>query len=175
MRRLLFIAGTLAMMASSSAGTVSAVSQADRRAVAVVADVDGHPIKSALIGTFYCHDFDYPKVHCSRTVAGLRASERGTLLKSLAVTPMFGTNDYITIFDGSNYSGAFMDVSQNYDALFTIGWNDRISSYKARNSASGILWTDWFHSGTGVTFCCNTNVSGLPSGLDNAFSSLYRS
>jgi hypothetical protein len=34
--------------------------------------------------------------------------------------------------------------------------------------------TDWFASGTARNFCCNTNVSSLPGGLDNAFSSVYR-
>jgi hypothetical protein len=82
--------------------------------------------------------------------------------------------DYVLIYDGATHTGASMYVSQNYDALFSIGWNDRISSYQGLNSGSGTFWTDWYSSGTARNFCCNTSILSLPSGLDNAFSSVYR-
>jgi hypothetical protein len=169
MRALWVVAGLVAMLTLWSSGVIFGASRSGQQAT-VVADVDGHPIKPALTSTYYCHDFEFPKIHCFHSAESLKAAEA----KLAKVTPYFGANDYVTIFDGPNYSGAFMDVSQNYDVLFSIGWNDRISSFKARNSASGVFWTDWFASGTGLTFCCNSNVSSLPSNIDNAFSSMYR-
>jgi hypothetical protein len=166
------IAGVLVMLTLWSAGSVFGASLSVHPAKGIVADVDGDPIKSVLISSMYCHDFDFPRIHCFRSAADLEASLAKR--RRVAAAPSFGVNDYVTIFDGPNYSGSFMDVSQNYDVLFSIGWNDRISSYKARNSASGTFWTDWFASGTARNFCCNTNVSSLPGGLDNAFSSVYR-
>jgi hypothetical protein len=162
-----------------SATTVSATSpgDGDARRPQLAADLEGRPINLQLIGTFYCHDFDFPNIHCYRTPGALARAERrwGAVDGKLTTeSAAFGVNDYVSIFDGSAYTGAGMDVSQNYDALFSIGWNDRISSYKGRNSANGEFWTDWFASGTGRTFCCNTMVSLLPSNLDNAFSSVYR-
>jgi hypothetical protein len=157
-----------------SVTAVSAASSPTRAPEAIVVDVEGQQIKPVLTSSFYCHDFDYPRIHCFRTATQLNAAETTFVRAKLAVSPNFTSADYVTIFDGSAYTGAAMDLSQSYDALWSIGWNDRISSYKARNSVSGTFWTDWFASGTGRNFCCNTNVSSLPSDLDNAFSSVYR-
>jgi hypothetical protein len=66
-----------------------------------------------------------------------------------------------------------MNVSQDYATLSTIGWNDRISSFKARNSETGTLFADWFFTGTWWAFCCNTQVANLGS-YSNTFSSLQR-
>jgi hypothetical protein len=143
----------------------------------LVADLNGRPIKPSLIGSYYCHDFDFPRIHCYRTASDLAKGEArwgasdGKLTTQSAA---FGVNDYVSVFDGNAYTGATMDMSQNYDTLAFIGWNDRISSFKARNSASGEFWTDWFATGIGRLFCCNTWVSALPSDQDNAFTSVYR-
>jgi len=66
-----------------------------------------------------------------------------------------------------------MNVSQDYAALSAIGWNDRISSFRGRNSETGQFWTDWFYGGTWYAFCCNTSVSNLGS-FNNTFSSIQR-
>jgi len=57
--------------------------------------------------------------------------------------------------------------------LITIGWNDRMSSFKARNGETGRFWTDWFNGGSSWPFCCNSQVSGLGA-YDNTFSSVQR-
>jgi hypothetical protein len=173
MRTAGFIAGVVAILTLWSAGAVIAASHSSEVAN-VTADLDGHRIKSSLISRYYCHDFEYPRIRCFASAAALEASKAERASTLAAVSPNFGAGDYVTIFDGVSYTGAYMDVSQNYDALFSIGWNDRISSYKGRNSGSGTFWTDWYASGTGINFCCNTNVGNLASGLDNAFSSIYR-
>jgi hypothetical protein len=163
-----------------SVGSVSAASPAPSTPSAsdtIAADLDGQSIKPQLIPKFYCHDFDFPRIHCFRSPATLAKAEARWGARDGRLTTMtaaFGASDYITIYDGPNFGQAFMDVSQNYDTLAFIGWNDVISSYKGRNSANGELWTDWFASGTGRLFCCNTQVSSLPSSLDNAFTSVYR-
>lgn len=171
--RMSAIALVVAMLALSSGTPVSGASRANR-SVAIVADVDGRPIKPAEISRYYCHDFDFPRIHCFAAGDRLRDAERARIATRSTLQTSVAANVFLTIFDGPNYSGAFMDVSQNYDALWTIGWNDRISSYKGRNLAKGDLWTDWFASGNGRLFCCNTNVASLAAGFDNAFSSVYR-
>lgn len=67
-----------------------------------------------------------------------------------------------------------MHVSQNYDTLFWIGWNDRISSFKARNCARGTFWADWNGQGRATDFCCNQKASALTAAVDNTFTSVYR-
>ncbi len=167
------IAALGAVLALLSAGAVSGASRHSASA-GIVADVDGHPIKPTLIGTFYCHDFDYPHIHCFRSQHDLDAAATSAIAARSQASPNLSASDYVLIFDGSIQSGASMYVSQNYDALFSIGWNDRVSSYQALNSATGTFWTDWFSSGTARNFCCNARVLTLPSNLDNAFSSVYR-
>jgi hypothetical protein len=131
----------------------------------LVAYVDGREIPPSDVGKYFCDDFSYPVIRCSthRLVIDLRAT---------MVSLLTGV-DYVTIYDLAGYSGSFMNVSNDYGALATIGWNDRISSFKGRNSETGRFWTDWFNGGISSSFCCNTTVSSLGI-FDNAFSSMQR-
>jgi hypothetical protein len=151
----------LLVFASLILGTAPAASAAKAE---VSADLDGQPIRVVEISKYHCHDLDYPRIHCFRTAAE-RAAAPSVAAALLAVT-------YVTIWDGAMFAGASMDISQDYDALVTIGWNDRIGSFKARNSRTGRFFIDWFGGGTGLSFCCNQSVSSLGSN-NNAFSSVY--
>ena len=148
-------------------GTVSAAEESPR----IRADLEGRPIKAGEIGSYYCHDFAFPEVHCFSTASELEAaSTYGDGLIASAV----GHGDYVTIFADQGFVGPYMHVSQNYDTLFWIGWNDRISSFKARNSARGTFWSDWNGEGIGTVFCCNQTVFALIAAVDNTFTSVYR-
>ena len=131
----------------------------------VRADLDGRAIPLSAVGRFHCHDFAYPVIHCFASSQGL----------DTAVEPILATTalDYVAIFEFAGYGGAAMYVSSDYTVLATIGWNDRISSFKARNSLSGRFWTDWFYTGSQYAFCCNTTFPSLGS-WDNTFSSVQR-
>ena len=132
----------------------------------LTATLDGRPIPLEDVGKHYCDDFSYPEITCWST--RLLADSRATLVTLLTAV------DYVTIWDGANFGGSFMNVSQDYSALALIGWNDRISSFKGRNSETGAFYTDWFYSGTIWAFCCNTQASSLGS-YNNTFSSIRRS
>jgi hypothetical protein len=130
--------------------------------------LDGREIPAAEISSYFCHDLERPTIRCYRTSAlydaGAKANGTASLLAAVV---------YVTIYDGQTYSGSFLQVSSDYDVLAGVGWNDRVSSYKARNSETGSFYQDWFHGGSGTAFCCNMTVPGL-GGLDNTFSSVYR-
>jgi hypothetical protein len=164
----------VAILSALCATTVFGASQTRSASPAVTADVEGRAIKIAQIPDYYCHDFDFPRIHCFESAKALDGAKATQSEALAALSPSFSAGDYVTIFDGQIYTGGAMDLSQSNDALFSIGWNDRVSSYKARNSVSGTFWTDWFASGAARNFCCNVNVSSLPANLDNAFSSVYR-
>jgi hypothetical protein len=153
----------LAVILSLTAGASPVVAAGN--GAGLKAYLDGKRIAVADVGKFYCDDFDYPVIRCSTAphVAQARAT---------AVTLLAGA-DYVTIFNETAFQGSFMHVSQDYDSLLTIGWNDRVSSLKGRNSATGKFWTDWFMGGTYYWFCCNQQVSSLGS-YDNRFSSVER-
>jgi hypothetical protein len=129
------------------------------------ADLDGRPIPLRQVANYFCDDFSYPQIHCNSRAGDLRSRVDGIL--SVASV------GYVTIYDYTSFAGSYMYMSQDYSVLATLGWNDRISSFIARNSQSGHFYTDWFYSGTGYSFCCNQLVPSL-GGYDNTFSSVHR-
>jgi hypothetical protein len=165
------IAGALAL------GTLCLVTPATQaRQPELRADLEGRPIDPAQASSYYCHDFDFPQIHCFSTPSELEAAVAGSgqLSSQGVVVAAVSASDYVTVYSSPSYAGSFAHLSQNYDALATIGWNDTISSYKARNSRTGVFYEHWFAGGTRRTFCCNQNVPSLPSGVDNTFSSVYK-
>lgn len=131
----------------------------------VVAYADGRRIPIGDVSRYYCDDFSYPVIQCS-SLAVL------TQTRAAVVTLLAGV-DYVTIYDLSGYGGGYMNLSQDYGSLMTIGWNDKVSSFRGRNSETGRFWTDWFETGTSWSFCCNTTVPSLGS-YNNTFSSVVR-
>jgi hypothetical protein len=131
----------------------------------LTATLDGKPIPLEDVGKYYCDDFSYPEIKCSSTK--VIPDARATLVTLLTAV------DYVTIYDGAVYAGASMNVSQDYSALSLIGWNDRISSFRGRNSETGSFYVDWFYGGTAWAFCCNTQTSSLGT-YNNTFSSIKR-
>jgi hypothetical protein len=167
------VAGSaVAIVAGSLLGSPVAAQEPQIRA-----DLDGRPIQAETASAYFCHDFDYPEIHCFSSPAALEASlmERGPeLSKATVVTASVGPTDYVTIYSGGSYSGTFAHLSQNYSALATIGWNDTISSYKARNGRTGTFYEHWFAGGVATAFCCNQWVPTLPASKNNTFSSVYQ-
>jgi hypothetical protein len=133
--------------------------------VTPTAYLDGKSIPLADVSRYYCDDFSYPVIRCS--TSELVAEARATLTLALASV------QYLTIYDQALYGGGWMHVSQDYTALVFIGWDDRISSFKARNSETGRFFTDWFFGGSIWSFCCNQQQASL-GGYDNTFSSIAR-
>jgi hypothetical protein len=129
------------------------------------ADLDGKPIALVDVGKYYCHDFDFPAIHCF--------SDPKALESNSDVQAAASTVEFVTVYEYTTFQGAFMHMSQNYTVLATIGWNDRISSFVVKNSQSGNFYTDWFYGGTVYGWCCNQQLTGLGS-YDNTFSSVYR-
>lgn len=143
-----------------------------------LAELDGRRIRAVDVGRWFCHDFDRPMIRCFSTAPAL---ERDVAARSASVgSRNYGTlaalaqSDYVTIYSEPSYSGSYAHLSGDYDQLWMIGWNDRISSYKGRNGQSGTFYGDWFGGGTVRTFCCNTAVPWMTSTYDNTFSSAYR-
>lgn len=129
----------------------------------LTATLDGRPLKLSLVANWYCDDFSYPVITC------FSDPERSNLRTAAVLSTSSVT--YVTIYNFTSWTGSFMQVSENYPVLAYIGWNDRISSFKVRNSLEGDFFTDWFYGGTLYYFCCNQNVPSLGV-FDNTFSSV---
>jgi hypothetical protein len=137
----------------------------------VAATLDGQPIPATSIAMHHCHDLEFPIIRCFRKAADrdLAASAEVGIAGIESVTAIA----FVTMYDGSGFSGSSFLVSQNYDVLATIGWNDRVSSFKGRNSETGRFYVDWFAGGGSWAFCCNQQTASLGN-FDNTFSSVYR-
>lgn len=137
----------------------------------VTATLDGRSIPVSEIAEHDCDDLDFPVIRCFKDAADRDASvtrHLGTLQVAVATAVA-----YVTVYDLANYGGSSLVISQNYDSLAVIGWNDKVSSFKGRNSESGRFYVDWFHGGSSWNFCCNQQTPNLGS-YDNTFSSVYR-
>ena len=133
----------------------------------LAAYLDGRPIKLADVGKWYCHDFAYPVIQCFSDPTQVDGSTSAAMpIAAAGVT-------YITVYEFTTYQGAYMHMSEDYSMLSLLGWNDRISSFKVKNSQSGVFWTDWLYSGTRYTFCCNQSLGSLGS-FNDTFSSVFR-
>ena len=141
----------------------------------VEATLDGRPIDLSDVGRYQCHDLEFPVIRCFRKAIDRDLSvDAGLDVLGVSVSVSAATAVvYVTLYDSPNFLGASISLSQNYDALATIGWNDRVSSFRGRNSETGKFFTDWFASGGTWAFCCNQSITGL-STYDNSFSSVYR-
>jgi hypothetical protein len=134
----------------------------------VTADLAGRSIELESVANFHCHDLDYPRIHCFETAtardAGLALDAGAGSLSLLGATAV----SYVVVYENVSYSGASLVASEDYSSLAFIGWNDRISSFKAQNGETGSFHWDWFYGGgTPYTFCCNQNVSNLGTWNDN--------
>jgi len=139
----------------------------------VVATLDGRPIAVADIPDYQCHDLEYPVIRCFRKIADRDASIAVDIDVGVASASLASGVVYVTVYDGANFTGSTFSISQDYDALATIGWNDRVSSFKGRNSESGRFFVDWFGGGSNWPFCCNSTYGSLGT-YNNTFSSVYR-
>jgi len=80
----------------------------------------------------------------------------------------------VTIYSEPAFGGSYAHISQSYDGLWVIGWNDRINSFKGRSSARGRFHVDWYAGGSRLDFCCNQTAASLSSAFNDAISSVYR-
>jgi hypothetical protein len=142
------------------------------------ADLDGRPIPLQKVSDFYCHDFDWPAIHCyTAPVALEQAVARVALERSpgaTSTTEAVSALNYIRVFDLTWYAGTYIYLSQNYSHLSVIGWNDRISSYTGSNFLTSALFVDVWYEGSGFIVCCNNKASTLSSTFDNKISSAER-
>lgn len=153
-------------------GTVSAVSLPNDRPVA---DLEGQPIVVSEISDWFCHDLDYPQIHCFRTAASLdRALSVQRNAAALGVAGALAALPYVVVYRDSSLQGAYFAISQSYDNLSSIGWNDAVSSFRAVNGLYGHFATDALNAGRLYpTFCCNLQVPYVGDSWNDQFSSVY--
>ncbi len=136
---------------------------------APVADLAGVLIPIGEVAAHYCHDLDYPRIHCFAQPEELESAVSAT--QTSRTLQVAAGAQYMKLFDLAGYTGTYIILSLDYNDLSTIGWNDRASSYIGVNNLAFGLWTAWYMTGSGIVGCCNQRASSLSSTFDNQISS----
>ena len=71
-----------------------------------------------------------PIIRCFRTEDGLQVALARRASRTLSLAAAAG---YVEIFGHITYQGGSFVVSRDYSNLGSIGWNDRVSSFKGLN------------------------------------------
>ena len=140
----------------------------------VRADLEGKPIAIEDIHRYSCHDLEFPVIRCFKSQAATeRAIERASIAESgFAAMGTLGVT-YVVAYDQAWFAPGTLYVSQVYDNLGAIGWNDIISSYRSVNNGSGHFAKDAFDNGLLTYFCCNVQVGWVGSSQNDSYSSIY--
>lgn len=125
------------------------------------AELDGRSIPLRSVGKHHCHDLDYPRITCFATRKRL-----GAELDAAAVARGITALSYVRIYEDEAYQGSSMALSQGYANLGSIGWNDRISSFRVLNDGAGVFREHAGPSGASYAFCCDDAVTNLGSWND---------
>jgi hypothetical protein len=142
----------------------------------LTADLEGSPIAPSTSSAYFCHDFDYPRIHCFRSAEQLQASLgfHASSASVLLAAPSAPLGTWVTVYSDASYAGNYAYLSHNYDKLGDIGWNDIISSFAVDVGFSGFFAQHVFGSGWGYDWCCYQNIPYVGSSFNDQFSSFYR-
>ena len=134
--------------------------------VAVV--LDGRFIGTATPAAAHCDDLIPGVLECFS-----RMSERDTVAElRMALSPTgVSSSGYVVAYQDASFLGASVVLSQDYSNLGSIGWNDRISSYKVYTPLTGYFYGDAGYTGGMTSFCCNSQVSYVGDARNDSFSS----
>lgn len=167
--------GWLVVLGLLALGLAAPVQAADR----VRATLEGKPISLDVARTLSCSDVDYPVLTCYRTAAELEAAmaasaaSASSLDLSLSGAAAAATSTgYVVVFEHGQYAGSAMAYTQNYSCLCTIGWNDKISSFKSYG-ASGKFWENAPGGGFIYYFGPTTWVAYVGDQFNDRFSAFY--
>jgi hypothetical protein len=117
-----------------------------------------------------CHDFDFPVLRCFAT-AGLLETEvaRRVQVRAAAGPAPLAGDGYVTVYENVLYSGSALTLSADQAWLSSVGWNDRISSFKSFG-ATGNFREDSPTGGFIYGYGATTQISSLTGTYNDKFS-----
>jgi hypothetical protein len=140
---------------------------ASAAAAGITAELDGRSLPVAAINKFHCEVLDYPRVHCFRSEAA-RDAKVLSAIRGPAAVP----TGYVTAWQDASFGGPSVTLTTDVSNLGSIGWNDRITSFKAVSGASGRFYEHAGYGGIYYAFCCGAQVSNVGQTYNDKFSSL---
>lgn len=160
----------LGLTAVILAASPSAAAEPDR----LRAFLDGQPATVSYAAAYYCHDLRSGVLECYKdaadrdnAVAKMLGSEVSEVLGTLGSA----STGYVIVWADPSYAGSSAVLSQDYANLGSIGWNDRISSYKVYTTYTGAFYDQANYQGLTQYYCCFSQVSYVGAPYNNIFSS----
>jgi hypothetical protein len=173
---MLFLSTARAAVMALAALTVVVTLISARPTLAAVAQepsaiLDGERVRLSTAVQYHCHDLAYSQLRCFTTVEG--RDDDVAIADSDGDGIMATSSGYVIAWSSPSYTGSSVVLSQSYANLGTIGWNDRISSYKVYTSLTGAFYEHTNYQGLTQQYCCLAQVSYVGSLYNNKFSSFY--
>ena len=140
---------------------------------APIATLDGHAIALERASDLNCHDFEFPIIRCFESVAALESDvlvqvARQQSRTSFAVT----TVGYVVVYEHAAYAGATKILVSDVPWLSSIGWNDKISSFKSFG-ATGAFNEHSPSGGFIYSYGPTSRIASLSGTYNDKFSSFF--
>ena len=129
--------------------------------------LDGSVATISAATEYHCHDLKL-RLECFTSAQARNRTVRATIATT---TVSAASSGYVIAWADASYLGASVVLSQDYANLGSIGWNDRISSYKVYTSLTGAFYQHSSYWGTTKYFCCFSNVAYVGNAYNDLFSS----
>jgi hypothetical protein len=171
MRRLLMVCGLLPALLLHCPGGVLAKGPREQPAQtrAVLSGVD---IPTSEVALHHCHDLMYPVYTCFQTEAQ-RDADALALSADIALGPLSSTGfTYALAYEAIDYGGNSLLISTSIPDLGTLGWNNRISSFKSTNGGHPKWWAGAAYSGLAWHWGISAWVPYVGSAANDQFSSV---
>ncbi|MDL2335611.1 MAG: hypothetical protein QFC55_06240 [Chloroflexota bacterium] len=135
----------------------------------------GHSIRVADVSNYQCHDAAFPVIECFETAVErdfdfVSRTEGDDALGAGA--DILSATSYVTWFDAVNYGGGSFTASLSYSDLSTLGWDNRISSFKSLNGGRPKWWQNTNFTGTSWRWLAGAQVPDVGAGASDQFSSV---
>jgi hypothetical protein len=162
--RLVGILGAAAVIGAALAMPMAAASDG------IHAELDGEPVSLEQLDELSCDDFEYPVLTCFATSEELEAAAPARF-RSVHRVRAAATSGYVIAWEHADYGGSSRAMSIDYANLGSIGWNDRITSFKSFGATGRFWqhspWGGWFYGFGGSTWVGNVGQT-----YNDAFSGL---
>jgi peptidase inhibitor family I36 len=155
------------------------------RAVLVGPDQSEEDIELEEVGDHHCHDLASPTIRCFATelerdedaesivVSSAVSVSGGAELSGARAVQMAATAvTYVRWYEDSNYGGSSYSTLNPVVDMATIGWNDRISSFKSLNGGRPKWWQDSNYSGPWWQWITSAWVPYVGDSANDRFSSV---
>ncbi len=145
-------------------GAASALAAEPEDLQAVLGD-DSIPLTQVV--SHHCHDRDLPVIRCFET-----AEERDDDLEVGGRHARLAVVAYVLLFIDENYGGVSFTAHNPMPNLGTVGWNDKITSFKSLNGQRPRFYSDANYGTPSWRWAAGAWVSNVGSSANDVISSL---